>query len=118
LLERAITLAATICWEWCRQTGDQLVLAVGGSTVSLQAGVTGHALAQQTLERLALEPGADTIDSDRLVTQLQEHKLTRGPILVISARASDLPAQLQQALRRRTASVALDTDDAAGFFEW
>jgi uncharacterized protein (DUF58 family) len=117
LLERAITLAATICWEWCRQTGDRLVLAVAGGGVTILDGMTGQARARQLLERLALEPGADDIDGDRLIAQLRERKLPAGPILVISPTESDLGARLQSSLRRRTASVAVDAGDAGGFFE-
>ena len=29
-LERLLSLAATICWEWCRQKGDDFALAVAG----------------------------------------------------------------------------------------
>jgi len=116
-LEDAISLAATICWEWCRQTGDRLVLAVAGAEITVQEGVTGRALALDLLERLALEPGVANVDADRLVAQLTSHKLTPGPILVIAPALSDLAARLEIALRRRTAPVAAGSSDAGDFFE-
>jgi uncharacterized protein (DUF58 family) len=116
-LEVALSLAATLCWEWCRQTGDRLVLAVAGATVSVHAGVTGRALAVELLERLALEPGSVAADSAGLIEQLARRKIPPGPILVIAPAGSDLAARLELALRRRTAAVAADSDDAGEFFE-
>jgi uncharacterized protein (DUF58 family) len=117
-LEVAISLAATICWEWCRQTGDHLMLAVAGATVCVHAGVTGRALALELLERLALEPGTVAVDSAGLIEQLASRRLPPGPILVIAPAESDLAARLELALRRRTAAVAADSGDAGAFFEF
>ncbi len=116
-LELAIRIAATICWVWCRQTGDRLVLAVAGSTVTVQDGVTGRTLARTLLERLALEPGAPTTDADELAARLHQQRLPSGPILVISPSDSDLGLQLQRHLRRRIAAVAARSADVVTFFE-
>ena len=56
VIEQAVSLAATICWEWCRQKGDRLALAVGGAEPALIAGVTGEALGLRLLECLAVQP--------------------------------------------------------------
>ncbi len=117
LLEEAISLAATICWEWCRQTGDRLVLAVAGADVTVQEGVTGRALALALLERLALEPGAADVDTDRLFALLAGRKLPSGPILVVGPAASDLAGRLELALRRHVAPVAVGSDPTGEFFE-
>jgi uncharacterized protein (DUF58 family) len=117
LLEAAISLTATVCWEWCRQTGDHLVLAIAGAESSVHDGVTGHALARDLLERLAVEPGAAEINPGLILNRLQRHKLPPGPILVITPEESDLAEQLQQALRRRTAPVVVAAGDAAPFYE-
>ncbi len=116
-LELAIRVAATICWEWCRQSGDRLVLAVAGQTVTVQNGITGHAFARTLLERLALEPGTAVVDGNRLVAELRQRRLPAGPILVVSPTPSDLGPRLQQALRRQVAPVAAGSEDAAAFFE-
>jgi uncharacterized protein (DUF58 family) len=118
LLEQAISLAATICWEWCRQTGDRLLLAVAGAEVTMQEGATAHALARVMLERLAIEPGAEEVDTDRLIALLRARKLSAGPIVYVSPRPSVIAAQLQFSLRRRNIPVAISSGDAAGFFEW
>ena len=117
LLEEAISLAATICWEWCRQTGDRLLLAVAGASVTVQQGPTGHTLACEMLRRLALEPGASEIDAGALLGHLYGCHLSPGPILVISPRASDLASRLQLGLRRRTAAAQMSSGDAGAFFE-
>jgi uncharacterized protein (DUF58 family) len=118
ILEEAISLVATICWEWCRQTGDRLTLAVAGAQVTVGEGVTGHLLARTLLERLALEPGAAAVDIDELITRLHGCHLSPGPILVVSPTPSDLASRLQLVLRRRTAPVAVGSGDASAFFEF
>ncbi len=98
------------------------MLAVLGRTVTVQDGVTGHALARTLLERLALEPGeagsnADALDIDALAAALLERRLPAGPILVINPDESDLGVRLQDHLRRRVVAVAANSAEAAGFFE-
>ena len=115
-LELAISLAATVCWEWCRQTGDRLVLAVAGSAVSVHDGVTGHGYGCTLLRQLAGGAGARTIDAGAVIDQLQLRRLPAGPVLVIAPADSDLPARLQHSLRRLVAPVAAGSEDAAGFF--
>src|SRR5207244_2817651 len=57
LLEIALSLAGTICWEWCRQKGDQLVLAVAGAEPGVIAGLTNQDLALNMLECLGVQDG-------------------------------------------------------------
>jgi uncharacterized protein (DUF58 family) len=116
-LELAIRIAATVCWHWCRQTGDHILLAVAGHTVTVQDGITGGALGRALLERLAVEPGAVAIDANAVVAGLMKRRLPAGPILVVSTGASELAGPLQRHLRRRVAAVAADSADAASFFE-
>src|SRR5262249_8291835 len=52
-LEEAISLAATICWEWCRQRGDHFVLALAGTSSVVLRGATGWAHALNMLGCLA-----------------------------------------------------------------
>jgi uncharacterized protein (DUF58 family) len=52
LFEEAVTLAATIVWEWCQRRGDRLVLAVGPAGALLD-GRTGPEHAWRLLECLA-----------------------------------------------------------------
>jgi uncharacterized protein (DUF58 family) len=117
MLELAIRMAATICWQWCRQSGDRLLLAVAGAAVTVDEGPTDRALALTLLERLALESGGAEIDEDRLVAELRRRRLSPGPILVISPRESDCAGRLQHALRRRVAPISADSAAAASCFE-
>jgi uncharacterized protein (DUF58 family) len=52
--EEAVSLAATICWEWCRRRGDQLGLAIAGANPVVLDGLTGPIHARRVLERLAV----------------------------------------------------------------
>jgi uncharacterized protein (DUF58 family) len=116
LLERAISLAASTCWEWCRQTGDRLVLAVAGAESTVLEGATNRDLALRLLERLALEPGT-LPDPAPVVAQLQARQLPPGPVLVISPGESRLAGQVQDALRRTPVAIDVSSGDADEFFE-
>ena len=52
--EEAVSLAATICWEWCRRRGDRLGLATAGPNPLVLEGLTGPAHARRVLECLAV----------------------------------------------------------------
>lgn len=105
-LERLISFAATVCWEWCRQHGDHFLLALAGAQTQLIGGVTGPALACHMLERLALEPGADTLDPADLIARLRSHGLPGGPLLLLGPPDGALAEALRRGLRRPV--VALD----------
>jgi uncharacterized protein (DUF58 family) len=77
--EEAISLAATVCWEWCRQTGDRLVLAVAGAEPVVVAGVTGRDLARRTLRCLALLPGRSRIEDGRSRMEDRSRRKDAGP---------------------------------------
>jgi len=56
-LERLLSLAATIVWEWCRQKGDDLALAIAGMPSALHHGISGRELALAMLQSLARVQG-------------------------------------------------------------
>lgn len=105
-LERLISFAATVCWEWCRQHGDHFLLALAGAETHLIGGLTGPLLARRMLERLALEQGADAIDATDLVARLRTHGLPGGPVLLLGPPDGVLTEVLRRGLRRPV--VALD----------
>jgi hypothetical protein len=129
LLERAISLTATICWEWCRQKGDRFVLAVAGSRPVVWEGITGRELALRMLEGLAVQKGTQlfgqepftgvetAIDDDSLWECLQGVALPQGPVLVVSTRDGDLSEHLASRLRRPVASVFAAHLDNVDFYE-
>jgi uncharacterized protein (DUF58 family) len=53
-LEAIVSLAATICWEWCKQRGDRLVLLVAGDNPVLLDGLAGPEFAHRLLDCLAV----------------------------------------------------------------
>jgi uncharacterized protein (DUF58 family) len=62
LFEEAVTLAATVVWEWCQRRGDRLVLAVAPDGPILD-GRTGPEHARRLLEHLAtVQAGAGGAD--------------------------------------------------------
>jgi uncharacterized protein (DUF58 family) len=109
--EAAISLAATVCWEWCRQTGHRLVLAVCGGEVVVLDGPSGREHALRLLECLALQQPAPAPDRGLLLARLTEKPLPRAPVLLIGPGAAGRAAQLEQSLQRPVAPVNVDSLD-------
>jgi uncharacterized protein (DUF58 family) len=116
-VEEAVSLAATICWEWCRQTGDRLVLAAGGAEPAVLAGPTGRELALRLLRCLALTRGGSGNNVEALRQLLAEFNLPPGPALVISAGPSDLADLLGEDLGRPVVAVNVSSPEVEDFFE-
>jgi uncharacterized protein (DUF58 family) len=109
-LEAAVSLAATICWEWCRRKGDRLIVAVadGGEVLD---GVAGPSHGRQILERCALAEGAPGADPRGLARRLSVYAHVPASAVVVAAGASGLVGPLGSALNRPV--VALDPSDSA-----
>lgn len=117
-LETAVSLAATICWEWCRQKGDRLVLAVAGEGAPVVLdGVTGREFARLSLECLALLVGCAEPKLEGLLDRLSDSRLPTAPVVVLSTRAGELSERLARALRRRVAFLHVDDLPGHDFFE-
>jgi uncharacterized protein (DUF58 family) len=97
--EAAVSLAATVCWEWCRRKGDRLIVACadGGEVLD---GVAGPSLGRQVLERLALVEGGQTTDPRALARRLSAFANTAASAAVVAAGASALAGPLGAALNR------------------
>ena len=99
-LEKAISLAGTLCWNWQHNVGTHLVLALADrearvpGLLNSSRGVLAH------MESLALLEGGPQPDLDGVVRGLTEMDLPDGPILVIATRPTSLADQLHAALRR------------------
>jgi len=115
VVEAAVSLAATVCWEWCRQRGDRLALAVGGPEPALIEGVTGEALAFRLLECLAVRPGVG--DRAALLDRLGAEPLPRAAVLLVTTRADGFADELARRLGRPVACA--EASDLAGveFYE-
>ncbi len=116
-LEAAISLTATVCWEWCRQHGDRLVLAILGRAPTLLEGVTGRALALSLLEALALEPGYSGVETAAFLEQLAVRRLPPAPVLVISTRPGGARTAWGDRLRRPVTCVAMAAATEVDFYE-
>jgi uncharacterized protein (DUF58 family) len=115
--EEVIRLAATVCWEWCRQTGDRLALAVAGPRPDIVSGLTGRDLALRLLRRLAELPPAPAGDGVALVEYLASCELPPGPVLVVGT-GPDGPADLlAERLRRPVTPVDACDPDGHDFYE-
>jgi uncharacterized protein (DUF58 family) len=115
VVEAAVSLAATVCWEWCRQKGDRLTLAVGGAEPALLTGVTGRPLALRLLECLAVQTAGT--DRGRLLDRLAEAPLPRAGVLVVSTQADGFARELARRLGRPVAAVDASDLDAVEFYE-
>jgi uncharacterized protein (DUF58 family) len=116
LLEEAISLSATIVWEWCRQTGDRFVLAVAGDDPAVIEGVTGRDLAARLLESLALETGTSNPDPAKVVERLRP-VLPFAPILLVSTRDKALQDELEQGLHQPIARLDVSDPRKMDFWE-
>jgi uncharacterized protein (DUF58 family) len=115
-LERLLSLAATICWEWSRQKGDHFVLGVAAESPALIQGVTGRPLALQMLSELARTKGTPAASWPGLRQRLDETDLPVAAALVLSLRPEAPIHEIAESLRRPVASVQLALDEERTFF--
>jgi uncharacterized protein (DUF58 family) len=108
-LELAISLAATICWEWHRQGGAYLALACASPTAQVHVAQTGTSQVWPFLESLALLEGTPQVEPATLLDHLAQTYLPPGPVLLVSTRSTGLADILANALRRPV--VSLDVTD-------
>ncbi len=100
VFERAVSLVATICWEWGRRAGERLLLAVGGLQPTLLDGLTTPRHVRQVLELLALQEPTAATDSRGLLASLQIGRLPSAAVLIVGIGANRLAGMLEQKLRR------------------
>jgi uncharacterized protein (DUF58 family) len=116
-LEDAVSVAATICWEWCRQKGDRLVFAIAGPSPRVLDGVTGRRHAASILESLAQETGSSLIDVNALVDALGSTELPAAPVMLVSTRAESFHSALCRRFHRPAAVMDVTDLAAYDFFE-
>jgi uncharacterized protein (DUF58 family) len=114
--EEVISLAATICWEWCRRRGDRLLLAAATAEPSVLEGLTGPVQARRTLECLAvLECGTGPV-SPALLQRLQERRLPPAVVVVLGLGRSALADPLRHALGRSVHCLDAARTDRFDFY--
>lgn len=117
LLEDAVSLAATICWEWCRQTGDRFVLAVAGVEPVVVDGTTGRDHARRMLECLAVEAGNPGKDRAAVLEKLAARPLPWAPVLFVTTRDDGLGDVLGKAVSRPIARLDVSALAEIDFYE-
>jgi uncharacterized protein (DUF58 family) len=118
--ESAISLAATVCWEWSRQKGDHLTLALTHPEPVVHDGITSLDHAERLLEHLALLDAAAIPSASGqadLVERLAERTLSSAPVLVIRAGKSGMGEELSRRLQRPITAVDVETLVRIGCYE-
>ena len=105
-LEEAVTLAASVCWEWCREAGLRLALLSAGPGPACASGRTGRDLALRCLEVLAREPGGPDVPPESWLPLLSPGRGGQPLLLVSSRPASPLRAVLARRAGRPVALAA------------
>lgn len=117
-LEAVVSLAATICWEWCRQKGDQLVLAVASAAPVVVSGTTGREHALRLLQCLAALEGEADPEATPLLEKLTAEPLPAASVLVVSPRdPSPLQAAVSLRWHRPAAGLGIDRLADCDFYE-
>jgi uncharacterized protein (DUF58 family) len=100
VFESALSLAATLCWEWGRRSGERLLLAVGGLRPELRDGLTTPSHVRRVLECLAVQEPTAATDPRALLAVLGVGRLPSAAVVVVGIGSNRLGGMLEQKLRR------------------
>ena len=122
-VELAVSFAATLCVEQCRQTGDcLLLLGISGDQTTHCEGPASHLTMDAFLERLAL---AEAGDSRRLSELRQEMAPMCGPAMrsiLVTSRSPDPATMAELSTSEETMPVPLvistDSEEFAAIFQF
>jgi uncharacterized protein (DUF58 family) len=114
--EAAVSLAATICWEWCRYHEEHLVLAIAGSNPVSHRGRPTRELAFEMLRALALVQGEPYRAVEQAAEKIAIENSERAPIVLIGTRPNEALRGRLQAFGRQLV-VNLTVNDARDFYE-
>jgi uncharacterized protein (DUF58 family) len=117
MLEEAISLTATICWEWCRRTGDHLTFGLAGAHTEVSGGITSRTRGVGFLERLAVEQGDPDPDSVALLDLLSEMRLPKSAVALISTRPDSFSDGLAASLHRPVTVIDVSQAVLDDFYE-
>ena len=112
-LEDALSLAATVCWEWCRNHEDYLMLAIASAAPEIRCGHTSRDLALRMLGALALVEGPRDGSAAALLKAVVKEIVPSAPVLLIGHEPNEpLRARLAAAWKRPVIALsAAATDD-------
>jgi uncharacterized protein (DUF58 family) len=125
--EQAVSLVATIAWDWCRRRGNRLVFAFAGKTTLVFDGPTSLAHGFTVLEflsrcrpnRVHRTPSREDVDAGMKVVTgwLRSKPMPAYSALVVTVEASALVEPLQFALNRPVSWVDVTTLNGLDFYE-
>jgi uncharacterized protein (DUF58 family) len=116
-LEDAFSFAATVCWEWCRQQGNRIVLGVAGEQSSVHEGASARTSALKMLECLAIQQGNTGDTGMEVIDRLAALPLPPAPVLLVSAYADRLGDALARGLNRPVVGIDAASLDHLDFYE-
>jgi uncharacterized protein (DUF58 family) len=117
-LEDLVSLAATICWEWCRQKGDHLTLVAPGGNSAVLSGSTSKEFAVGCLKQLAGLEGQFEPDYGPLLDRLAALPLPAVSVLVVSTRdPGPLQAEISHRLHRPASGVSVEQLAECDFYQ-
>jgi uncharacterized protein (DUF58 family) len=115
-LEQTVSLAASLAWEWCRQSIDYLMLAIAGTKPRVTAGYASHDNALAMLRHLADVRGETYVDPQPLLRAVNAGVVPDAPVILISPRErGPLHQRLEQSWNRPI--FALTPGRAAEFYD-
>jgi uncharacterized protein (DUF58 family) len=100
-LEAALSLAATIAWQWSQEVGDRVLLALAAKDSFVVSSRDGPDKMTEVLGALADVVGSSQPDFDALAAQLDRILLPSGPALCVSSR--DIGGPIAEKLSARLA---------------
>jgi uncharacterized protein (DUF58 family) len=115
--EEAVSLAATICWAWCRQKGERLILAIASADTAILDDAPGPSHARQVLQALALVASGPAADGQALAQRLVGFADIPAACVVIAAGDSPLTGQVAAALRRQVVGISPRGPEVEDFYE-
>ncbi|SRR5579875_709330 len=114
--EEMVSLVASICWEWCRQRDDRLVLATATAEPLVLDGLTGPAHARRILEGLAVLECSPGPVHAAVIGHLQAQRLPSALVVVAALGRSALAEPLRRALGRRVHCLDATRTDRLDFY--
>ena len=116
-LEDAISLAASIFWEWCQESGNRIVLGVADKNPQVIAGESGPELRSRLLRALAGVSGDSKADVVQLAASIRP-SLPPGPILVLTTSPGNLQSAIEWEFHRPVTCIQVTDLARFDFFEW
>lgn len=98
--ERAVSLAATVVWQWRRHYGGRFAFVHLGTIADVFDSVTEPDVTQRALESLALSEPTRPIAADTMAAALAALKWQAGSALLVTPRANPPVAAVEAALRQ------------------